>query len=202
MDGVMTRVQKSLVRAILDHIDDMTKRIKELDNMIDDEMKKYEDSVKKLDEMPGVGKESAQTILAETGVDMDRFPTAAHLASWIGVCPGNNESAGKRKSGRTTKGNKTLKTAITQCAQSAIKKKDSFFRAQYDRLVVRRGHNKAKVAVAHSMIIAIWHILKYGKPFKDLGSDYYNHRNTEKKIDFHMKKLKELGWKPPVPVLT
>jgi transposase len=202
MDGVMTKVQKSLVKAIIDHIDDMTKRIKELDNMIDGEMKKCEDSVNQLDAIPGIGKESAQTILAETGVDMNRFPTAAHLASWIGVCPGNNESAGKRKSGKTTKGNKTLKTTIIQCAQSAIKKKDSFFRAQYDRLVVRRGHNKAKVAVAHSMIIAIWHILKYGKPFKDLGSDYYNHRNTEKKMDFHMKKLIELGWKPPVPVLS
>ena len=91
---------------------------------------------------------------------------------------------------------------MVQCAQSAIKKKDSFFKAQYERLVVRRGHNRAKVAVAHSMIIAIWHILKYDEEYKDLGKDYYNKRNTEKKAAFYLKKLKELGWESPtVPEL-
>ncbi|GAB6155860.1 hypothetical protein JCM17380_46110 [Desulfosporosinus burensis] len=126
MDGVMTRVQKTLVKAIIDHIDDMTQRIKDLDNMINGEMKKYEDAINALDDMPGIGRQSAETIIAEIGVDMDRFPTPSHLASWTGLSPGNNESAGKRKSGKTTKGNKTLKTTMTQCAQSAVKKKIRF----------------------------------------------------------------------------
>jgi len=155
MDGVMTNVQKLLVKAILDHIDDMTRRIKELDKIIDKEMKDYDDAIKALDEIPGIGEESAQTILAEIGLDMSRFPTAANLASWCGLSPGNNESAGKRKRGKTCKGNKTLKTTLIQCAQAAIKKKDSFFKAKYERLTVRRGNNRAKVAVAHSIIIAI-----------------------------------------------
>ena len=89
---------------------------------------------------------------------------------------------------------------MTQSAQSAIRNKNSFFKAQYDRLVVRRGANKAKVAVAHSIIIAIWHILKHSVPYKDLGSDYYNKQNAEKKKLFHLKKLLELGWIPPVQV--
>jgi transposase len=200
MDGVMTKVQKMLVKAILDHIDDMTKRIKKLDEIIDKEMKDYDKAIKKLDEIPGIAEESSQTILAEIGLDMSRFPTPAHLASWCGLSPGNNESAGKRKNGKTCKGNKTLKTTLVQCAQSAVKKKGSFFKAQYERITVRRGKNRAKVAVAHSMIIAIWNILKYNTSFKDLGEDYYIKRNPEKKITFYLKKLKDLGWQSPAPI--
>jgi len=190
MDGVMTKVQKKLVKAIIDHIDDMTKRINDLDNIIDDEMKNYEDAIKRLDEIPGIGKESAQTILAEIGLDMSWFPTAAHLASWVGLCPGNNESAGKRKNGKTRKGNKTLKTTLIQCAQSATHRKNSFFKAQYDRLVVRKGPNRAKGAVAHSIIIAIWHMLKEGTRYNDLGNDYYTKRNPEKKIKLYLKLIR------------
>jgi transposase len=171
----------------------MTRRIDELSGIISDEMGKYDEAAQRLDDIPGIGMESAQTILAETGLDMGRFPTAGHLASWAGLCPGNNESAGKRKSGKARKGNKTLKTTLVQCAQSAIRKKGSFMRAQYERLVVRRGANRAKVAVAHSMIIAIWHMLKEGAEYVDLGSDYYNRFNTEKKIAMYLKKLEELG---------
>lgn len=200
MDGICTEVQKMLIKAIVEHIDDMTRRIKDLDDIINREMEKYIAAVNAVDELPGIGHQSAQTIIAEIGVDMSRFPTPAHLASWTGLSPGNNESAGKRKPGQSNKGNKILKTTMTQCAQSAIRNKKSFFKAQYDRLVVRRGANKAKVAVAHSMIIAIWHILKHNIPYKDLGSDYYNKQNTEKKKLFHMKKLLELGWIPPVQV--
>jgi len=200
MDGVMSVTQKHLVKAIMDHIDDMTRRIDNMSNFIDQQMQKYADEINKLDEIPGIGKLSAETILAETGVDMSRFPTAAHFASWVGLCPGNNQSAGKRKSGKTNKGNRYLKTALIQAAKAAVKNKDSFFYAQYQRIVVRRGANRATVAVAHSMLIAIYHMLKNNTFFKDLGKDYYTQFNKELKARYYMKKLQELG--VPLPVST
>jgi len=198
MDGMMSRTQRKLIKAVLDHIDDMTRRIADLSKIIEDEMSQYDDAIKRLDKVDGIGEQSAQVILAEIGLDMDKFPTAGHLAKWAGLCPGNNESAGKRKGGRVSHGNVTLKTTMVQCAQAAVLKKGTFLRAQYDRLIVRRGKNRAKVAVAHSMIIAIWHMLKHGTEYKDLGGDYYNRFNKEKKITMHLKKLTELGWSPPV----
>ena len=202
MDGVFSPTQKELVTAILDHIDDMTRRIKKLDHFIDNQMKRFGDVIQEIDELPGIGKRSAEVIVAEIGVDMSRFPSDAHLCSWAGVCPGNNESAGKRKSGKTTKGNKYLKSTLIQCAQAAIKNKESFFHAQYQRLVVRRGANRATVAVAHSMLIAIYHMLKNNVPFKDLGSDYYTKFNTEAKVRYYMRKLQELGTSIPVSLAT
>ena len=202
MDGVLTPIQKKLVKAIIDHIDDMSKRIKDLDDIIDNEMKSYEDAIEKIDELPGIGKRSAEVIIAEIGIDMSRFPTAAHLASWSGLCPGNNESAGKRKSGKTNKGNKHLKSILVQCAKAAKSNKDSFFHAQYQRLVVKRGANRATVAVAHSMLIAIYHMLKDKVPYKNLGSDYYTKFNTETKAKYYFKKLQELGVSVPVSLTT
>jgi transposase len=201
LDGVVSLVQKKLIRAILDHIDDMTRRIGDIDDIIGGEMQKYEAAIHALDEIPGIGRQSAEVILAEIGLEMSRFPTASHLASWAGVCPGNYESAGKRKSGRTTKGNATLKTTLVQCAKTAAKKKDSFFKAQYDRITVRRGANRATMAVAHSILISIYHMLALNEPFHDLGADYYHKFNPEKKINTYLKKLSELGWQPPVTVV-
>ena len=201
-DGVMTTLQKKLVCAILDHIDDMTRRISDMDDIINGEMKAYEQAIKAIDDIPGIAPRSAQVILAEIGLDMNRFPTHAHLASWAGLSPGNNESAGKRKSGRTCKGNKTLKTTLIQCAKVAVRKQHSFYKAQYDRLVVRRGANRATVAVAHSILISIYHMLKFGVPFRDLGCDYYNQFNAEKKIKHYLNKLKSLGWQSPTPVMA
>jgi transposase len=199
MDGVMSKTQKHLAKAIMDHIDDMTRRIGDMGDFIDQQMEKYADEITKIDEIPGIGKISAETILAETGVDMKRFRTAANLASWAGLCPGNNKSAGKRKSGKTNHGNRYLKTALIQAAKAAVKKKDSFFHAQYQRIVVRRGANRATVAVAHSILIAIYHMLKGCVGFKDLGADYYSQFNRAKKVYYYMKKLQELGMPVPVP---
>lgn len=127
-------MQKRLIRAILDHIDDMTRRISDIDSIINDQLKDLQDALKAIQEIPGIAKRSAQTILSEIGTDMSRFPTDGHLARWSGLAPGNNESAQKRRSGRTTKGNNTLKTTLIQCAQIAKRTKGSFFKAQYERL--------------------------------------------------------------------
>lgn len=197
-DGYLTSLQKKLIRAILDHIDDMTRRIEDMDDIIRGQLEKEETALKLIQELPGIAERSAQIILAEIGTDMSRFPTDGHLSRWSGLAPGNNESAQKRKSGKTTKGNNTLKTTMIQCAQIAKRTKGSFFKAQFERLVVRRGKNRATVAVAHSMIIAIYHILKDGVPFKDLGENYYTQFNTEKKINHYLKKLESLGWTPSI----
>lgn len=197
-DGYLSFLQRKLVRAIIDHIDDMTRRIADVDDIINGQMRDYEEAIAKLEEIPGIAKRSAQVILAEIGLDMSRFPTAGHLAAWAGLAPGNNESAGKRKSGRTRKGNITLKTTLIQSAKTAKAKKGSFFKAQFDRLAVKRGKNRAVVAVAHSMMIAIYNMLAFDVPFHDLGEDYYNQFNTEKKINHYLKKLQNLGWHPPI----
>lgn len=126
VDGFLTPLQKQLLLQVIDHIDDMTRRIEKMDALMDQYLDDYHAAIEKLDEIPGVGRQSAETILAEIGLDMSRFPTEKHFASWAGLAPGNNESSKKCKSGRTTKGNITLKTTLIQCAKSCIKKIGSF----------------------------------------------------------------------------
>lgn len=195
MEGIMTPFQKMMMKQVLTHLHELSERIEEMDIIIDTYMTEYWEAIKKLEQIPGVGKKSAEIILAEIGLDMNQFPTAGHLASWAGVAPGNNESAGKRKSGRTRKGNKILKSTLAQAAKSAAKNKNSFFHAQYQRIAIRRGKNRATMAVAHSILIAIYHMLKDDQDFIDLGSDYYHQFNTEKKINSYLKKLAALGYR-------
>ena len=197
IDGIISPLQRRLFASILNHIDDMTRRINDMDKIIKDYLHEYEQAISAIDELPGIGRISAEAIIAEIGKNMSRFPSAAHISSWAGVSPGNNESAGKRKYGRTTKGNKSLKTMLVQCAKAAKNVKSSFFSAQYQRIATRRGKNRATLAVAHSMLIAIYHVLKTGTPFKDLGSEYYSQFNKEKKINSYLKKLHSLGWELP-----
>ena len=194
MEGIITPFQKTMMKEVIKHIDELTERIKEMDNLIDEYMKDYEKSKKKLEKMPGLGKRSAEIILAEIGQDMTRFPTSGHICSWAGVCPGNNESVGKRRSGKTRKGNKILKSTLVECAQSAVRRKDTFFYAQYQRIAMRRGKKRATLAVAHSILIAIYYMIKEDKEYQDLGADFYNKFNKEKKANAYMKKLKELGY--------
>ena len=196
IEGITTPLQRRLFVQVLGHIDDMTKRIADMDNIVNEYMAEYEKAIVAIDEVPGIGRQSAQVILAEIGVDMSRFPSAAHLCSWAGVCPGNNQSAGKRKHGKTRKANKTLKTTLVQCAQSAKNVKSSYFSAQYQRIAARRGKKRATVAVAHSILIAIYYVLKNDVPFRDLGADYYDNYNREHKIRGYLKRLHSLGWTP------
>jgi len=149
-------------------------------------------AVSLLDTIPGINPAAAQIILAEIGIDMAQFPTEGHLSRWAGVAPGNNESGGKRYSGRTTKGNRTLKSILVQCAYAAIRTKDSFFKARYQRLVARRGKKRAIMAIAHSMLKAIWHMLSTGEVYHELGGEYYNQRNKDVKVAYHTRQLEKL----------
>ena len=199
LTGIISPLQKELFAEVLHVIDEQTHQIERIEAMVKAyTTEQYIVAVKAIEAIPGIGWISAEQIIAEIGVDMTRFPTAHHLCSWAGLSPGDNESAGKRKSGRTRKGNKTLKKTLVQCATSAVKNKDTFFHAQYQRLVVRKGGKKAMVAVAHSMLIAIYHVL-YGCEYNDLGADYYTQFNKEKKVQSHLKQLKKLGWDPTCP---
>ena len=194
LDGILTDNQISMMKMCIEHIDYLTKAIDSLDEIIDGGLdSKQHEAVEALTAIPGISETSAKNIIAVIGTDMTRFKTPHHLCSWAGICPGNNESAGKRRNSRTNKGNALLRTTLVQCAQSASLSKDTFYSAQYSRLSIRRGANRAKVAVAHSMLIAIWHMLNYNEPYKELGSDYYNRFDVEKKTKALVQKLHALG---------
>lgn len=202
LNGILTPLQRQMMQVMLKHIDELASHIKELDDNIDRHMKDDEKAAAaRIQEITGIGNTSAEVIISVIGTDMSRFPTDAHLSSWAGLCPGNNESAGRRKSGKTRKGNALLRTTLVVCAHSAAKHKRSYFSAQFQRISAHRGKKRAYVAVAHSMLIAIYHILKDGVPFHDLGADYYNQFNKERKINAYLKKLKALGWETPATAL-
>jgi transposase len=145
-----------------------------------------------LDTIPGVNRRIAEVMLAEMGLDMSRFPTANHLASWAGLSPGNNQSGGKRYSGRTTKGNKPLSSIMVQGAWSATRTKGTFLKARYHRLAARRGKKRAIVAVAHSMLVSAWHMLTYQQPYQELGGDYFDERKKESKVSYLVRRLEKL----------
>ena len=147
--------------------------------------------------IPGIARRSAEVILAGNWSGYEQISQCCpSLFHGLGICPGNCQSAGRRKHGKTTKGNKPLKTILTQCAKSARSVKGSYFSAQYQRIAARRGKNRATLAVAHSMLIAIYHMLRNNVPFRDLGSDYYDSFNRDRKIHGYLKRLKALGWEP------
>lgn len=197
LQGILSPLQRKMLSVVLIHIDELDKHIAELDDEIDNNMRSdYQSCIELVDSVTGIGPDSAKVILSVIGTDMSRFPSDAHLSSWAGSSPGNNESAGKRRSGRTTKGNKLLKTTMIQFAHSAVMVKSSYFCAQFQRISARRGRKRAYVAVAHSMLIAVYHMLKNGQVFSDLGADYYNQFNKERKINACLRKLQSLGWSP------
>ena len=198
LNGFLTPLQTTMIREVLAHIKELDAHIRRLEDEIDRHMDEgQKEAAKKLEAVAGIGGDSAKAIISVIGTDMSRFPSDAHISSWAGVCPGNNESAKKKYSGKTRKGNKLLRSTLVVCAHSAIKNKKSYFSAQYQRICAHRGKKRAIVAVAHSMLVAIYHILKDGTTFQDLGAGYFNQFNRDRKINSYLKKLRELGWESP-----
>lgn len=188
--------QRFLVAELLAHIDYLDDGVARLSAEIAERMRPFEAALQRLDAIPGVALLTAETIVAEIGVDMSRFATAGHLASWAGMCPGNHESAGKQKSGRTRKGNRALRAALVRAAHGASHKKDSYLQAQFRRLMVRRGKKKAAVAVGHTILTIAYHLLRYPDSFyQDLGAHYFKHRNTEAFVRHHVKELETAGYR-------
>ncbi len=167
-----------LCRAMLARIDQADATIEALGGRIDELLDPYGAAVSLLVTIPGVSNRTAQVILAEIGADMSRFPTAGHLASWAGMCPGNNESAGKHRSGRTRHGSKWLRKALVEAGQAAGRTKDTYLAAQYAQIRSRRGPQRAAVAVGHSILVIAWHLLTTGEPYNDLGGDYFDRRRN------------------------
>jgi transposase len=165
-----------LAGMILRHVDQITAMVAELDTRITTEIGPYQRQVELLDTIDGVDVRTAQTIIAETGVDMARFATAAHLASWTGICPGNNKTAGKAKPGHTRPGNRWLKAALGVAALGAIRTKNSYTQALFRRIAARRGGKRAQTAVAHSLLVTAWHLLATNTDYHDLGADYFHNR--------------------------
>jgi transposase len=155
----------------------------------------FERARDRLDTITGVGKRAAETIIAEIGVDMSRFPTAGHLASWAGMAPGTNITGGKRQSGRTTKGDAWLRDVLTQCSWSAARTRDTYLSAQFWRLARRIGRKKAAIAVGHSILVICWHLLTNDCNYNDLGGDYFQRRNGHDRHRDHLiEQLHRLGY--------
>jgi transposase len=144
------------------------------------------------DTVPGIDRQAAQTVLAKTGLDMRQFPTDKDLAAWAGLAPGNNQSGGKRYSGCSRKANSSLKTCRVRIAWAAVRTKDTFLKARYQRLASRRGKRRAIVAVAHSILVSSWHILSDGTPYVELGGGYYDQRKKEVKVSYLTRRLEKL----------
>lgn len=193
--GGLTPHYAFLLQQHLSLIDALDAHIVTLDTRIEAAMALFADEATLVTTMPGIATRAAQAILAETGVDMSPFPTAAHFASWARLCPGNNESAGKRRPTTTGKGATWLRATLQEAAWAAVRSKKSYYRTLYHRLKARRGPKKAIVAVQHAMIVALWHMLKHRVPHHDLGVDYFERRNTERVRHHHIRRLERLGYK-------
>jgi transposase len=183
-----------LVRVQLELIDQRTRIIDELTAHIEEEMIPFRAARDLMVTIPGISTKVADIIIAETGADMSRFPTAGHLASWAGTAPGSNESAGRVKSTRTRPGNPYLKGALGIAAMSAARSKGTYYSAKYRRLAGRRGPIKAVVAIEHAMLVAIWNMLGTGETYSDPGDDFYTRENPDKAKNRAIEQLRNLGY--------
>jgi len=191
--GLMGPHQRMMLAAQLRHIDYLDEEIARLDEEVKQRMLPFEEDLELVDTIPGVGRRTAEQLLAEIGTDMAQFPSAAHLCSWAGLAPGNNESAGKRKSGKTRKGNQKLRAALVEAARAAARTKQTYLSAQYHRIAARRGKNRAAVAVAHSILTIVYHMLQRRQAYIELGPTYYEARKKDVVVKQAIRKLESLG---------
>jgi transposase len=201
--GKLTRSQQFVLRELLDQLEQLEAAVARVSAEIREQIEESRDpfvkeAVRQLQTIPGVGAQVAEVIVSEIGTDMTRFPNDQHLSSWAGMCPGNNESAGKRKSGKTTKGSNYLRAALTQSAWAASHSKATYLSAQYRKLARRIGKKRALVAVGHSILVIAYHILKNRASYQELGGDYFDRQNIELQRARYISKLQALGLKVSV----
>ena len=184
-----------LTTQILAHLDHLEETVATLSERIATILVPFADVVQRLDTIPGVNRRTAEVLVAEIGVDMTRFPSDRHLASWAGLCPGNHESAGKHKSGKTRKGNIWLRGALVEAALGATRTKNSAVAARYRRVLRHRGHKKAIVAVAHNLLVTAYHVLARQTTYQELGADYYDRHHTERVARRAVHTLEQQGYR-------
>jgi len=207
LEGRLTKAQRFVLGELLQRIDELAAAIVRVNEELREEVNRSTDpfvaeAVKLLETIPGIGQRIAETIISEIGVDMSRFPTDAHLASWAGMCPGNNESAGKRLSGKTNKGSIYLRDALIQAAWAATHTKQTYLAAQFRRLVRVKGKKRALIAVGHSILVIIYHVVKQRASYQELGGDYFYKQHTEKLRARLIRKLESLGVKVTVEMMA
>lgn len=198
--GLMGDHQRTMLKIQLNHLDFLDQQIAELDKEITNRMHHLEETIKRLDTLPGIDRRNAEESLAETGTDMSVFPTAAHLCSWTGLCPGNNESAGKRKSGKTRQGNRWLRSTMVRAARAAVRSRQNYFSALYYRIAGRRGDKRAIVAVANSILATIHSMLSKGTVYQDLGPLYFDVRDRERTVRRAVLRIEKLGYQVTLQV--
>jgi len=196
LEGRMTDHHRFMLKQLLAQIDHLDRLISDFDCRIEAVMSPFEhEVVKRLDAVPGMNQRVAQVVIAEIGTDMNRYPTAGNLASWAGLCPNTQESAGKRRSGRVRHGNGWLKAALVQAAWAAGRTRRSYFSEQHRRITLRRGAKRATVAVAHSLLVTCYHLISNGQEYADLGADYFKKpQDPERQAQILVKRLKKLGY--------
>jgi len=183
-----------LIAEHLEHIGYLNEAIARVNREIEERLRPFEDTLARLQTVPGVGLRTAEVLMAEVGTDMSRFPSHGHLASWAGLCPGSNESAGKRKSGKTRKGSPWLRSALVEAAWAASHSKRTYLSAQYHRLAARRGGKRAVVAVAHTLLVIVYHLLNRGEAYTELGGNYFDERDRWQVERRLVRRLEALGY--------
>lgn len=192
--GRVTDHHRFLLKLLLDELTNLEELIERLTSRITEVLSApFAEAIKRLATIPGIDVRAAENVLAEIGMDMDVFPTAGHLASWAGMCSGQQESAGKRQSGRTRKGNQWLRTTLVQIAWAASRTKHTYLSSQYRRLASRRGKKRALVAVGHTILVMIYHLLREGTTYQELGGDYFDRLDSERLTRTLVRRLERLG---------
>jgi transposase len=195
LEGLVGPNQRLLLASHLRNLDFLTAEIDRLSLEIEEQLRPSQELLKRLDTIPGVGQRVAQAILAEIGTDVSRFPTGSHLASWARLCPSNDESAGKRRSSHIGPGNPWLRATLVEAAWAATHATHTYLAAQYRRLAARRGHKRALIAVAHTILIIAYRIIRDGGTYEDLGSNYFDERNRRATLRRSVQRLERLGYK-------